>query len=71
MGMRDLMNDLSKQELPGFGRAMSSMPPMQLEPAGAGFGGETNYNYSMEVNTQAEKSTLLQDWETFKYLAPR
>jgi len=69
--MRDYLKDMADTQLPGFGRALSSMPPMQLEPAGAGFGGETNYNYSMEVNTQAEKSTLLQDWETFRYLAPR
>lgn len=69
MGIRDTLDDISRHSLPVFSAQLGRMPQTALAGLGAGLGGDTNFN--MEVNTRAETSTLLLDWETFRYLAQR
>jgi len=56
---RDLMAELSRQELPGFGRAMSELSFPQIGQAGAD---NRITNNTLNVTTSATTSTYLQDY---------
>jgi hypothetical protein len=71
-GVADQMKQMSKFDIPSFSSALAGMPALTVAPMAAGGGiGDTINNWTMEVNTRAETSTVLQDWETLRYLAPR
>jgi len=68
-GIADQMQEMAQFEIPAFSAAMGRVP----EPAFAGMagmGGETTNNWSMNVNTRAETSTMLLDWAALRYLKP-